>query len=178
MSKRNILEIVVVGFGLYCIFTALQRLPQGLISIWSYTKDFNIEQKVWQFYSILLPILYLTIGFLLIFKVRSVASFLDSRTTPSVPADRNETGWGLSFWMTLIGLYYLVPSAATVFTAIIFAYNEKDLAFGQALMKSGILAGSQFFILILSLLLILLSPRIEKLILRLRQKRFSDVFKM
>jgi hypothetical protein len=168
MSKRSVLEIIVVGFGLYCIFTAIQRLPELWIYFWwkPGLEGLRIGYSIFRLFVVLFPVFSFLIGFLLIIKTRAIASFLDSRTTPTSPAESDKGGCKLSFWITLIGFYYLIPATATVLSTIIAAFNQDGSDVVSALMNSGMTSWSQFFIFFFSIVIIFQSGKIEAFILR------------
>ncbi len=114
MKLNELRNLAIKLFGLYCITRFIILLPQ-LVSIFLMTgNSVYMQNKALLALAITIsPALYLCLGAVCLFKTRLVVALLWAGDQSS--AEKPAAGSGpssLSFWITLIGFYYLISSFA------------------------------------------------------------------
>ena len=114
MSKKNIFEIGLRLFGIYLLF----QVPLALLGIgMAFAHDvskFFTNIFLYRLVVILSPLFLLVMSWLLLFRAPSIASFFIKGDEPDKeqPAPSGSI-YSLSFWIILIGLFYLVSSSSS-----------------------------------------------------------------
>lgn len=120
MKKRSVLEIIVVCFGLYCLVVSIQYLPViGVMFAAGEMSEYITSMLLYRFFQLLVPVVSLAVSFVFLTKTQAIVSFLESRTlTTSESVNSPSASGRMSFWITLLGLYYLVSSASRLLSII------------------------------------------------------------
>lgn len=170
MSRRNVFEIIVPSFGLYCLIATIQYIPLlGVVFFGGYELEFVTNVFLFRISHLLIPVVSFVVGFLFLTKTQFLVSFLDSRTpAPSEPSGPPPVYGRLSLWITLLGLYYLVSSAAKILSVLPGFFLDYRRAPFVPLFQEPRFC-SQLITLVLALLLVLGSAKIERFILRKAQ---------
>ena len=150
MTKQNTLEIVVKAFGLYCLIQIIRSVPGVLSAITLDQSEFVTNKAFYALLMALYPLLHLILAYIFLKKSNIVLKMFDSgKSDSSVSiAELNEEQpiyAKLSFWITIIGLYYFVSSASVVVSQL-GAFAIK-LGEGMHLLHDPLLPQALIFIL-------------------------------
>ena len=119
MTKQNFLEIVVKSFGLYCLIQFIRSAPAVASAFTLGESGFVTSKALYASLMAIYPLLHLILVYIFLRKSNIVMKLLGSAKFDSSisMADLNEVqprpAW-LSFWITIIGLYYFVSSVSVV----------------------------------------------------------------
>ena len=132
MTKQNILEIVVKAFGLYCLIQVIRSAPGVLIAITLDQSEFVANRGPYASLMALYPLLHLILAYIFLKKSDIVLKIFGSaKSDPSVSIaelDEERPIYAkLSFWITIIGLYYFVSSTSVMVSWLVkFAIKQGD----------------------------------------------------
>jgi len=169
MTKRDIFEIISKVFGLYCIVQFITSTPAVIGAIVVNQPDFITNRPLYISLMSLYPLIFLFLSVIFIRKSDAVENFFFLKSHLNKPSEnlRNDEKppySKLSFWIVIIGFYYLISSTATVLTGLPVICEK--IKTGWFLTHDPFLP--QALIFIMSLICILKSEKIEELINKLR----------
>lgn len=172
MTKRDVFEIIAKAFGLYCIVQFIRSTPAVIGAIVVNQPDFITNRPLYISLMSLYPLIFLFLSVIFIRKSDAVVNFFFSKTIPNRPSedlrnDENPPYGKLSFWIVIIGFYYLISSSATVLSGLPAIYAK--VKEGWFLTHDPFLP--QALIFIMSLVCILKSEKIEEIIIKLKIKK-------
>ena len=165
MTKQNGLEIVIKVFGLYCLIQFIRSTPAVASAIALDQTGFVSNRALYASLMCLYPLLHLVLSYIFLRKSQMVMKLFESNNSESIlPSnDSNQLQpiyTKLSFWITIIGLYYFVSSVSVVVSRLgTIAIN---LGEGMYLAHDPLLP--QAFIFILSIIFIFRSERVASYI--------------
>jgi hypothetical protein len=172
MRKHDVFEIITKVFGLYCIVQFIRSAPAVFAAIAVNQPEFVTNVALYIVTISLYPLVFLVLSVIFIFKSDLITQFLCPELGSKVAFDDHiETerpAYGkLPFWITIIGIYYLISSTASVLSGLPTIFIK---------MKEGwILTHDPFIpqtlILIMSLACIFKSEKIEEIINKLKHKK-------
>ncbi len=120
MNKRSIMEIVIRIYALYLLIQ-VPMLLWGVVSVFSMdTSKFFTNPQLYRIWAMVSPILYLLISLILLIK----AAFISKAIVGRQEEDAADYESGLqksnhSFWITLLGLYFLVTYVSSMIEELI-----------------------------------------------------------
>lgn len=162
MDKKTIIEMVSRLYGLY-LLVQLPLAFAGLMAVFSLDQaEFIKYPLLYKTWAVINPILYIVIASILISKAEYLSNlvvgkaYVRSEETP----DTTQTHTKLSFWITLLGLYFLITSFSSIVRDIIRHPIYSGSSFAWSLLLS------QGLILLASLCMIFRSKQLEGFILR------------
>lgn len=121
MNKRKVVEIAARIYGLY-LLTQLPMVLAGILPAFSLDNEkFVKHPSVYQAWALIAPLLYLLIAYILISKSISISKVIAGKEYNSITKQKDEIlpHSQLSFWVTLLGLYFIVTSASQIVKNII-----------------------------------------------------------
>ena len=147
MSKRSIVEIAIRIYALY-LFTQVPMGLWGIISIFSMDiSKFVTNPELYRIWAIVNPFLYLLISLILLIKAPFISKAIigkqeeDSRDHESSLQQAN-----LSFWITLLGLYFLVTYVSSMIAELIrIPIMAADHYMWSIVVANGIVVGIAVF---------------------------------
>jgi hypothetical protein len=177
MKKRDVLGIIVAFFGLWCIISFIGQLPTIVLYLFM-PDNFDvsgISKSIFRVIRLLSPAFTLSVGVVFLARTRNVVQYLESRIsssdqTDSVAPTQNQ----LSFWIALMGLFYLVSSSAALLSLIPRLFMKYNTA-GAVFMYSGKVFLPEAITWIFSLILITNSGKIERLIVQRMKKNTQQI---
>jgi hypothetical protein len=166
MSKRSIIEIGIRIYALYLI-TQVPMALWAILSVFSIdTSKFVINPELYRIWAIANPFLYLLIALILLIKAPFISKAIigkqeeDTRSHESSLQQSN-----LSFWITLLGLYFLVTYVSSMIAELIrIPIMAADHYMWSIVVANGIVIGVAFF-------MTFRSKRVAELILRKSQDK-------
>jgi uncharacterized membrane protein required for colicin V production len=117
MSKRDALEIAVKIFALYCVVAFFASIPNAAMAFAADTGNLVTNRALFLFLSCLHPVLYLVLAIVFLSKGQAIAAALASGDSVSAAREEHEKFppyTQLYFWITVIGLYYLVSASTSL----------------------------------------------------------------
>ena len=172
MTKGDVFEIIAKAFGLYCIVQFIRSTPAVIGAIVVHQPDFITNRSLYISLMSLYPLIFLFLSVVFIRKSDTVAYFFFPKSnfdkqSEDLRNDEKPPYAKLSFWIVIIGFYYLISSTATVLTGLPAIYAKvKD---GWFLTHDPFLP--QALIFIMSIVCILKSENIENFIIKLKKKK-------
>ena len=160
MSKQDIFELAVKLFGIYCFILFLQFLMTIGAAFSMETSEFVSNVTLYRISFCTMPLIYLIVSLLLVFKGRAIAHMLAGGKTEilHVKEEAVPTYGRLSFWIILIGVFYFVSSASKIVSdAIAFPITHTGIFWWSRFL-------SQALILVLSLVFIFGSKTVEHIV--------------
>ena len=160
MDKEKIVEIAARIYGLYL----LVKIPialWGIISVFAMNQDQFVKNPfLYKTWAIINPVLYLIIAIFLIFKADYISKLIVGKSK----SIENDSGPGktymqMSFWITLLGLYFVIESSASFIRNIIMHPPSWGNRYDWSIIIS---YGLQLF---LSLYMVFRSENVENIIL-------------
>jgi len=172
MNKRDILHIVFIAFGIYFLMSFLFALSSIGFAI-SMKETEYISKGSQIFWTSLNSIFLFILTYIFLVRNRFLVGLLISKdnTDDSCVNETESTIGRLSFWIKIMGLYYFVSSSSKVlaqFPSILSSTSEfmsDSFWWNQT--------GSHLIALLISILLVLKSDMIEKLINQINKKQLS-----
>jgi len=163
MVKKEILHIVVIAFGLYFFMTFLFSIS-GVGYAISMKEMEQISRGSQILWASLNSILLLVLAFIFLLKNDFIIDLLISKeNAESAGLNGAESAIGrLSFWIRLIGLYYFVSAFSSVLAQLPsifsfkFGYTSQSFWWNQT--------GSHLIALLVSVVLVLKSEKIERIL--------------
>ncbi len=173
MTKSDFFEIIAKVFGLYCFIQFITSTPSVIGAIVVNQPDFITNRPLYISLMSIYPLIFLFLSVIFIRKSDAVANFFFLKSDLKNPTSENLRNYEkppyskLSFWIAIIGFYYLISSTATVLTGLptIFAKVKE----GWFLTHDPFLP--QALIFIMSLLCLIKSEKIEEFINKLRDNK-------
>ncbi len=166
MTLSDTRDLAIKLFGLYCAARAVQYFPQ-MLSVFSLSGQDSglVQNTLVVILSISGPaILYAVLAWACLLKTTRVLALLWSRDPDPVGAPSPVCGpTTLSFWITIIGLFYLVRSTAGLISAT-WIYGVDQQMFASSYIAAQFLP--DVFLFPLSIICILKAKRIETFISR------------
>ncbi len=165
MTKQNVLEIVLKTFGLYCLMQFIRSTPAVASAIALDQPGFVSNRALYASLMCLYPLLHLFLAYIFLKKSQLVMKLFGSIDAKSIHPSNDSNQLQpiyakLSFWITIIGLYYFISSASVVVSRLgTIAIN---LGEGMYLAHDPLLP--QAFIFILSIIFIFRSQRVASYI--------------
>ena len=165
MTKQNVLEIVIKAFGLYCLVQFIRSTPAVASAIALDQPGFVSNRALYASLMCLYPLLHLVLAYIFLKKSQMVIKLFGSNNAESLLSlnDSNQLQpiyYRLSFWITIIGLYYFISSVSVVVSRLgTIAIN---LGEGMYLAHDPLLPKA--FIFILSIIFIFRSERVASYI--------------
>lgn len=165
MTKSEIWELVIKIFGLYCLLALFMAIPMVGTALAMNKPDFFTNRTLYVLLWFLHPLILFILAYLFLKKTNFFVNLLVPHVVESSP--RAEETFPLyarlSFWIIIIGIYYFVSSASRILSELVTLSITQRGSYWWSIILS------QAFTLILSLLFIFRSNRIERLI-RLKSK--------
>ena len=160
MDKEKIIEIAARIYGLYL----LAKIPLalwGLISVFAMNQDQFVKNPLlYKTWATINPVLYLIIAIFLILKAEYISKLIVGKSKGiENSSDPGQTYMQLSFWITLLGLYFVIESSASLIRNIIMHPSSWGSRYDWSIIIS---YGIQF---ILSLYMVFRSKKVENIIL-------------
>jgi hypothetical protein len=172
MTKRDVFEIISKAFGIYCIVQFIRSTPAVIGAIVVNQPDFITNRPLYISLMSLYPLIFLFLSVIFIRKSDRLTNFFFPKSNVDNPSedqrgDQNASYAQLSFWIVIIGFYYLISSTASVLTGLPAIYAK--VKNGWFLTHDPFLP--QALIFIMSIVCILKSEKIEELIIKLKIKK-------
>ena len=172
MAKRDIFEIVSKAFGLYCIVQFIRSTPAVVGAIIVNQPDVITNRPLYIALMSLYPLTFLFLSIIFIRKSNAISNYFFSKSDPNrysedMRKDENPAYAKLSFWIVIIGFYYLISSTGTVLSGLPAIYAK--VKEGYFLTHDPFLP--QAVIFVMSLGCILKSEKIEEYIFKLKIKK-------
>ena len=162
MEKKKIIEIVSRVYGLY-LLVQLPLALTGLIAVFSLEQAEFVKYPVlYRSWAVISPILYLIIASILISKADYISNLVVGKSdvrSENIP-DTRHAHTKLSFWITLLGLYFLITS----FSSMVRDLIRHPLYSGDSFAWSLLL--SQGLIFLASIYMVFRSKQLESFILK------------
>lgn len=161
ITKQNIIEIVVKAFGLYCLIQVIRSVPGVLSAITLDQSEFVTNRILYASLMALYPLLHLTLADIFLKKSDIILKMFGSgKSDSSVSISELDEGQAiyakLSFWITIMGLYYFISSASVMVSWLVtFAIKQGE---GMYLVNDSFLP--QAFIFVLSIIFIFRSENV------------------
>ena len=119
MTKHNVLEIVIKSFGLYCLIQFIRSAPAVASAITLDQPGFVSNRALYASLMCLYPLLHLILSYIFLRKSQVImklfGSFNSESKIPTTDSNEPQTIYAkLSFWITIIGLYYFVSSVVPI----------------------------------------------------------------
>ena len=166
MSKRSIIEIAIRIYALYLIIQ-VPLLLWGVVSVFSTDiSKFVTSPELYRIWAIVNPFLYLLISLTLLVKASFISKALVGKQEEDTKGyENNLQQSNLPFWITLLGLYFLV----TYISSMIEELTRIPITFGgyyvwSIIVAKGIVIGVAVF-------MTFRSKRVAELILRKSQDK-------
>ena len=120
MNKRSIIEIAIRIYALYLIIQ-VPMLLWGIVSVFSMdTPKFIINPELYRIWAIVNPFLYLLISLILLVKAPFISKAIVGKQEEDIKGYENSLQQSnLSFWITLVGLYFLVTYVSSMIEELI-----------------------------------------------------------
>jgi len=120
MTKRHIIEIAIRIYALYL----LVQIPMSVWGIGSvFLMDYSQLVKdplLYKAWAIVSPFLYFLISMFLLLKAENISKFIVGRHEIKTESDERFPPYSeLSFWITLLGIYFLVTSISSIIAELI-----------------------------------------------------------
>ncbi|MBN1274256.1 MAG: hypothetical protein JXB26_18495 [Candidatus Aminicenantes bacterium] len=127
MNIKNARNLALKLFGMYCYLLLILSLPSYSHFFSSLKRsDLNIGHG-YIFYIFIQILFLLVIGFVLLFRTDSAAHFI-WKDTISKSVEKEKIGGPLSFWIALIGIYFIVVSFPSILSILVdFLLNRMIL---------------------------------------------------
>ena len=157
-------DLAVKLFGLYCIVSFVLLAPQ-ILSVAALSpahSELITSRLVFAVTTSIPAVLYLALGWTLLFRTRSVVRILWRDVTESDSAPPFSAS-SLSFWITLIGLFYFIRSVSGLATQL-WIFGTRTGALGHSFSSLRFLPDLVIFPL--ALLFIFKARAIEEFIRR------------
>ncbi len=166
MNKRSIIEIAIRIYALYLI-TQVPMMLWGIVSVFSVdTSKFFTDPRLYRIWAIVNPFLYLLISWVLLIKAPWISKAIVGRQEED--AGDYESGLqksNLSFWITLLGLYFLVTYVSSMIGELItIPIRVRDHYMWSIVIAKGIVIGVGVF-------MTFRSKRVAELIWRKSQEK-------
>ena len=164
MDKKKAIEIAARIYGLYLLVQIPLALT-GLFSVFSIDHgQFVKNPLLYKTWAIIHPIFYVSIAIFLIFKAEYISKILAGKPTRDDEGIKpNQAHMRLSFWITLLGLYFFIDSSSSFIRDII----RHPLHWGDKYAWSIIISHGMIFLA--SVFMIFRSDRLEHF-LRMKSK--------
>ena len=167
MTKQNVIEIVTKAFGLYCLVQFIRSTPAVASAIALDQPGFVSNRALYASLMCLYPLLHLVLAYIFLKKSQMVIKLFGSNNAESLLPlnDSNQLQpiySKLSFWITIIGLYYFISSVSVVVSRLGTGTIAINLGEGIYLAHDPLLP--QAFIFILSIIFIFRSERVASYI--------------
>ena len=163
MKPNEIRNLAVKLFGLYCVTRFVILLPQlASIFLMSGHDAYMQNKALVALATTMSPVLYICLGWLCLFKTNLVLALLWSGDQPAGETPASGSGaYSLSFWITLVGFFYLISSTAGLLSQLwIFGVGRQ--MFGSTFLSAKFFPN--IFLFPLSIFCILKARRIETFI--------------
>jgi hypothetical protein len=120
MDKRKFIEIASRIYGLYLLIQIPLALS-ALLSVFSIDHGQFVKNPfLYKSFAVMHPVIYLAIAICLIFKAEYISKIIAGKSTnDDNEAKPNQSHMSLSFWITLLGLYFLIDSSSSFIRDII-----------------------------------------------------------
>ena len=120
MNKRSIIEIAIRIYALYLIIQ-VPMLLWGIVSVFSMdTSKFLTNPELYRIWAIVNPFLYLLISLILLVKAPLISKAIVGKQEEDTKGYENSLQQSnLSFWITLVGLYFLVTYVSSIIEELI-----------------------------------------------------------
>ena len=162
MNKRDILEIGVKLFGIYCIISFAGSIPAiGMAINTAFSSKFILSPPIYILMPCLLSAFYLILAVIFLSQGRVIACSLARDEQSDLKREVSELPphARLSFWIILMGIYYFISSASSLLSHLMaFSMTDRGVYFRVEI-------ASNVLVLVLSIALILGSRKIEWLII-------------
>ena len=172
MLKRDIFEIIAKAFGLYCIVQLIRSTPAVFGAIVVNQPELITNKPLYIFSMLLYPLVFLVLSLIFILKSEWITKIFFPESSSTIDREdqsKNERpAYGkLSFWIIIIGFYYLLSSAASFLSGLPTVFVR--LKEGWFFTHDPFLP--QTLILIMSLVCIFKSERIEEIMKKINHKK-------
>lgn len=162
MTKRDTLDLVVKTFGVWLMALFIRSIPITFIQF-TLNPSQNIAHKsAYMVLSFMHWFLYFLVSWFLLFKSEAIASFLVKTESQAADVEgKQPASANLWFWITIIGLYYVLSSASKLFGQLIrltFNYSGNTFSLSNRYLWANVI------MLILALAFIFKSKAIEAFI--------------
>ena len=120
MNKRSIIEIAIRIYALYLIIQ-VPMLVWGIVSVFSMdTSKFVTNPELYRIWSVVNPFFYLLISLILLVKAPFISKAIVRKQEEDTRGyENNLQQSSLSFWITLLGLYFLVTYVSSMIEELI-----------------------------------------------------------
>ncbi len=130
MNKRQVLDIVLIIFGIYFLMYFIQSMIATTWQIFFMPQDQFVQKGVYIFMMWLYLLIPLALSALFLFRREKILNMLIGKTEQQevLPADSVPCYGRVAFWIQIIGLYYLISSgirAIVQLTVIIVIQNPQ-----------------------------------------------------
>ena len=162
MEKKRIIEIVARIYGLY-LLVQLPITLAALIAVFSLDQAEFIKYPIlYKSWAVISPIIYLIIASILISKAEYISNIVTGKSgaRSERKLDINQAHTELSFWITLLGLYFLITSFSSLVRDLIRHPLNSGDNFAWSLLVS------QGLIFLASLYMVFRGKQLEGFILR------------
>jgi hypothetical protein len=147
MNKRSIIEIVIRIYALYLIIQ-VPMLLWGIVSVFSMdTSKFFTNPELYRIWGIVNPFVYLLISLILLVKAPFISKAIVGKQEEDTRGYENPLQQSnLSFWITLLGLYFLVTYVSSMIEDLIrIPITVGDHYIWSIIVAKGIVIGGSVF---------------------------------
>jgi hypothetical protein len=172
MLKRDVFEIIAKIFGHYCVVQLIRSTPAVIGAIVIDQPDFITNKPLYIMTMSLYPLVFLFLAVIFLWKSNLITKLFYSESSPMDEYNdqiKNESPpyTKLSFWIVIIGFYYLISATASVLSGLPSIFMK--LREGWFFTHDPFL--SQTLILLMSLVCIFKSEKIEEVIKKVKYKK-------
>ena len=123
MQKSDVFEIITKIFGLYCIVQFIRSMPATFGAIVIDHPEFITNKPLYVISMSLYPIVFLLLAIIFIFKSDQITKlFFPKSVTMSTSehhfSEEKPAYEKLSFWIVIVGFFYLISSTASVLSGL------------------------------------------------------------
>jgi len=173
MTKRTLLDLIIKTIGVYLAVTFIRSIPPFLIQFTVDTSQFVAKPRAFLVFNVLHTVLPLFLSWVFLFRSSTLVRLI-VRTDDLPATDSNAPTAAyatFSFWIVLIGLYYLLSSAGDLLNHVVkLAFEGRYYAPGHVVqfMTRDLIPSTVTFVL--SLFFVFKSRTIESFIQRKTNK--------
>ncbi|MDD5454327.1 MAG: hypothetical protein PHW62_02355 [Candidatus Ratteibacteria bacterium] len=127
MNKRQVLDIVLIIFGLYFLIYFVQSMISTTWYFFFSPKDEFMRKGVYILMMWVYLLIPLVVSALLLFKREKLINMLIGKSEQQEPkqSDSLPCYTRLAFWIQILGLYYLIPSGAQLIREFVIVFSVR-----------------------------------------------------
>ena len=148
MKYQKILEIVIKTYAIYLLVNLPFSIAGTLSTFTIDNSQFVLNVPLYKTISICIPFIHIFIACLLLLKADRLSKYITGRVDQDIfGEDENQQSSRLYFWITLMGLYFMVTSFASLVMELIRIpmYSGSSYLWSVVISHSFILVVGYFF---------------------------------